>query len=129
MHRIIPRSLITTLAIAGCRVWRAGANRSADQTGIVANPQRTRSQRAENAGRERAHQEHTMMKQHGIAAGGAGMGQVCYTRETLERSPWADHQVDCKTTFSSRSTRSWKWHTSCPGPGYEADGEAIFSDR
>jgi hypothetical protein len=70
-----------------------------------------------------------MMKLHGIAAGGAGMGQVCYTRETLERSPWADHQVDCKTTFRSRSTRSWKWHTSCPGPGYEADGEAIFSDR
>jgi hypothetical protein len=38
-------------------------------------------------------------------------------------------ETDCKATFSDRSAASWKWHTSCPTSGYEADGEAIFIDH
>src|ERR1700730_17683199 len=64
---------------------------------------------------------------YGVGRGGAG-SQVCYTRETLEHSPWADVQTDCKATFSTRTSSAWKWHTSCPKSGYESDGEAIFTD-
>jgi hypothetical protein len=87
------------------------------------------SERMKNMSPEKRAQIAAMMKQHGVAAGAAGMGQVCYTRETLERSPWADQETDCKTTFSNRSATSWKWHTSCPKSAYEADGEAVFPDH
>ncbi len=86
------------------------------------------SERMKNMSPEKRAQIEALMKQHGVAAGAAGMGQVCYTRETLERSPWADQQTDCKVSFSSRSATSWKWHTTCPGSGYGADGEAAFLD-
>ena len=83
------------------------------------------SERLKNMPPEKRAQFEAMMKQHGVGIGG-GPNQVCYTRELLEHSPWADIQTDCKPTFSSRSSSSWKWHTSCPKSGYEADGEAVF---
>jgi hypothetical protein len=76
---------------------------------------------------EKRAQIEAMMKQHGVAMGDAG-NQVCYTRESLDHSPWADAQTDCKPTFTTRTSSNWKWHTSCPKSGYEADGEAIFND-
>ena len=54
--------------------------------------------------------------------------QVCYTSEMLKHSPWANMQTDCKPTFSKQTSSEWKWHTTCPKSGYEADGEAIFRD-
>jgi hypothetical protein len=87
------------------------------------------SDRMKNMSPERRAQFEAMMKQHGVGTGGGGMGQVCYTHETLEHSPWADQQTDCKATFSTRSASAWKWHTICPKSGYEADGEAIFADH
>jgi hypothetical protein len=86
------------------------------------------SDRMKNMSPEKRAQFEAMMKQHGVGTGGAG-SQVCYTRETLEHSPWADVQTDCKATFSIRTSSAWKWHTTCPKSGYEADGEAIFTDR
>ena len=83
------------------------------------------SEHLKNMTPEKRAQFEAMMKQHGVGMGG-GPNQVCYTRETLEHSPWADMQMDCKPTFSSRTSSSWKWHTSCPKFGVEADGEAIF---
>jgi len=83
------------------------------------------SERLKNMPPEKRAQFEAMMKQHGVGMGG-GPNQVCYTRELLEHSPWADIQTDCKPTFSSRTSSSWKWHTSCPKSGYEADGEAVF---
>jgi hypothetical protein len=65
------------------------------------------------------------MKEHGMSMDGT---QVCYTRESLEHSPWADMKTDCKPTFTTRSSSTWKWHTSCPKSGYEGDGEANFID-
>jgi Protein of unknown function (DUF3617) len=83
------------------------------------------SERLKNMPPEKRAQFEAMMKQHGFGTGGAS-NQVCYTAEMLEHSPWADMQMDCKPTFSSRTSASWKWHTSCPKLGIEADGEAIF---
>jgi hypothetical protein len=83
------------------------------------------SERLKNMPPEKRAQFEAMMKQHGVGMGG-GPNQVCYTQEMLEHSPWADMQMDCKPTFSSRTSSSWKWHTSCPKAGIEADGEAIF---
>ena len=83
------------------------------------------SERLKNMPPEKRAQFEAMMKQHGVGMGG-GSNQVCYTQETLEHSPWADMQTDCKPTFSSRTSSSWKWHTSCPKLGIESDGEAIF---
>ena len=83
------------------------------------------SERLKNMPPEKRAQFEAMMRQHGVGMGGAA-NQVCYTAEMLEHSPWADMQMDCKPTFSSRTSSSWKWHTSCPKLGIEADGEAIF---
>jgi hypothetical protein len=83
------------------------------------------SERMKNMSPEKRAQMEAMMKQHGVGMGGGG-NQMCYTREMLEHSPWADIQTDCKPTFSSRTSSAWKWHTSCPKASLEADGEAIF---
>jgi hypothetical protein len=83
------------------------------------------SERLKNMPPEKRAQFEAMMKQHGVGMGGAS-NQICYTKEMIEHSPWADTQTDCKPTFSSRTSSSWKWHTSCSKSGYEADGEAVF---
>lgn len=83
------------------------------------------SEHLKNMPPEKRAQFEAMMKQHGVGMGG-GPTQVCYTQEMLEHSPWADIQTDCKPIFSSQTSSSWKWHTSCPKSGYESDGEAVF---
>src|SRR5713226_6517909 len=64
------------------------------------------SERLKNMSPEKRAQFEAMMKQHGVGMGGAS-NQVCYTREMLEHSPWADIQTDCKPTFSSRTSSTW----------------------
>jgi hypothetical protein len=86
------------------------------------------SERLKNMSPEKRAQVEAMMKQHGMGSDAAGERQVCYTRETLAKDPWTNSQTDCKATFSSRSSSAWKWHTSCPKSGLEADGEAIFTN-
>jgi hypothetical protein len=138
MHRIDVRLLVTVLAITAAGfasqaqtappikpgLWQIHSERE-----VNGQKQPDASERMKNMTPEKRAQIEAMMKQHGVGSGAAGMGQVCYTRETLERSPWADQQTTCKTVFSSRSAASWKWHTSCPASSYEADGEAVFSDH
>ena len=63
-----------------------------------------------------------------IETGAPGMSKMCYTSEMLKHSPWAGVQSDCKATFSKQTSAEWKWHTTCPESGYEADGEATFRD-
>ena len=84
------------------------------------------SDRMKNMSPEKRAQFEAMMKQHGVATDGSGMPKVCYTKENLDRSAWADQMLDCKATFSSQTGSSWKWHTSCPTMKIEADGEATF---
>ena len=33
-----------------------------------------------------------------------------------------------KPLSAPQTASAWKWHTTCPKSGYEADGEAIFTD-
>ena len=84
------------------------------------------SDHMKNMSPEKRAQFEAMMKQHGVSADGSGMQKVCYTKENLDRSAWADQMLDCKATFSSQTGSSWKWHTSCPTMKIEADGEATF---
>jgi hypothetical protein len=137
MHRVTLRLLITAFAIAAAAfaahaqtappikpgLWQIHSERE-----VNGQKQPDASERMKNLSPEKRAQIEAMMKQHGIAAGAAGMGRACYTRETLERSPWAATETDCKATFGTRSASSWKWHTTCPKSGYEADGEAVFPD-
>jgi Protein of unknown function (DUF3617) len=84
------------------------------------------SDRMKNMSPEQRAQFEAMMKAHGMATDASGAHQVCYTKENLDRSAWADQAMDCKATFSSQSGSFWKWHTSCPTMKIEADGEATF---
>jgi Protein of unknown function (DUF3617) len=140
MHRATLRPLIAALVVASATfaaqaqttpppppikpgLWQVQIDREV-------NGQKTpdMSERLKNMPPEKRAQFEAMMKQHGIGMGGAA-NQICYTKEMLEHSPWADIQTDCKPTFSTRTSSVWKWHTTCPKSGYEADGEAIFADH
>lgn len=138
MHRVLVRLVIVAFAlVAACGaqaqttppikpgLWQVHSEREVNGQKVP-----DASDRMKNLSPEKRAQYEAMMKQHGVAVGsGDGQGQVCYTREMLEKSPWADQLTDCKAIYSSRSAASWKWHTSCPKSGYEADGEAIFRDH
>jgi hypothetical protein len=87
------------------------------------------SERMKNMPPEKRAQVEAMMKQRGMATDGAGGAQVCYTREALERSPWAEQQSSCKVSFSHRDAASWKWHSSCQQFASESDGEIVFKGR
>jgi hypothetical protein len=69
-----------------------------------------------------------MMKKQGIDPSGGGLTKVCYSKEMVARGQWVDHKSDCKTDFGSRTSSSWKWHTSCSESGYQSDGEATFTN-
>ena len=138
MSRAALRPLVTALAIAAAAVAALSQTAPPIKPGLwqihterEVNGQKMpdASERMKTLSPEKRAQIEAMMKQHGIAAGAGGVGQVCYTRESLERSPWAEHESDCKTSFSSHSGSAWKWHTTCPGSSYEGDSEAIFSDH
>ena len=139
MHPLALRALLTAFAIASATLaaqaqttpppppikpglWQVHIDREVNGQKMP-----DASERMKNMSPEKRAQFEAMMKEHGVGTGGAG-SQVCYTHETLEHSPWADVQTDCKATFSTRTSSAWKWHTSCPKSGYESDGEAIFTD-
>jgi hypothetical protein len=140
MHRLILRSLVAAFTIASGAIaaqaqttpppppikpglWQVHIDREVNGQKMP-----DASERMKNMSPEKRAQFEAMMKQHGVGTEGAG-SQVCYTRETLGHSPWADVQTDCKATFRTRTSSAWKWHTSCPKSDYESDGEAIFTDR
>jgi Protein of unknown function (DUF3617) len=138
MHPLAPGALITAFAITSATLaaqmqttppppikpglWQVHMDREVNGQKMP-----DASERMKNMSPEKRAQFEAMMKQHGVGTEGAG-SQVCYTRETLEHSPWADVETDCKATFSTRTSSAWKWHTTCPKSGYESDGEAIFTD-
>ncbi len=136
MHRATRFFLTTALALAGSALgvqaqtapikpglWQVHMERE-----VNGQKAPDMSDRLKNMPPEKRAQIEAMMKQRGIAIDGTVVDRVCYTRETLDRSTWANQQTDCKADFSSRSGKTWKWHTSCPKSGYEADGEADFLD-
>jgi len=80
-----------------------------------------------NLSPEARQQVEAAMKKRGVGMGTEGINKVCYSKETIEQNRWAEQRSSCKTTFSSRTAASWKWHSSCPQYGSESDGEATFS--
>ncbi|MBT9524231.1 MAG: DUF3617 domain-containing protein [Rhizobacter sp.] len=67
------------------------------------------------------------MKQHGVdMSGGAGVIKMCQTRESLDQGKWQGDEGQCKTDFSSRSGKVWKWKSVCNQPPSVTEGEAVF---
>jgi hypothetical protein len=68
------------------------------------------------------------MKQHGVdMSGGAGVIKMCQTRESLDQGKWQGDEGKCKTDFSSRSGKVWKWKSVCSQPASVTEGEAVFN--
>jgi hypothetical protein len=58
-----------------------------------------------------------------------GTMKACLSRETLDSGTWQQlaSESGCTTTFSTRSSSTWKWHSSCASLNTESDGETVFS--
>jgi len=58
-----------------------------------------------------------------------GAMKACLSKETLDSGTWQQLASDsgCTTTFSTRSSSTWKWHSSCTSLNAESDGETVFS--
>ena len=70
-----------------------------------------------------------MMKQHGIATDGSGTAKgLLYQGDSRSfRLGEPGDRLQGRLSAVAAGS-SWKWHTSCPKSGYEADGEADFLD-
>ncbi len=58
-----------------------------------------------------------------------GVMKACLTKEMFESGAWQQvaSESGCTTTFSTRSTSAWKWHSSCAALKAESDGETVFN--
>ena len=87
------------------------------------------SDRLKNMSPEKRAQIEAMMKQHGIGGSRRHGHRFVIPVRRSDRSPWAGvSRPTVRPTSARRSASSWKWHTTCPNSGYEADGEAVFAD-
>ena len=86
------------------------------------------SERLKGMPPEARKQMEAVMKQRGVDMGSGGDLKICLTKDSLDQGQWQKHQGTCKTDYSSRSGRTWKWHTSCSDPAAETDGEATFTN-
>jgi hypothetical protein len=84
------------------------------------------SERLKTMPPERRAQVEAAMKQRGIEANGNTV-KVCQTREMLDSSKFVNPLPDCKITYSTRTSSSWKSHTSCSQNHLESDSEVTFS--
>ena len=70
------------------------------------------------------------LKARGITLPDAnGATRACLTRELFASGQWQQvaAEAGCTTTFSSRTTPTWKWHSSCTAMKAESDGEMTFA--
>jgi hypothetical protein len=70
------------------------------------------------------------MKARGLSLPDAnGATKVCLTKEMFESGKWQQmaSEAGCTTNYSTRSSTTWKWHSSCTALKSESDGEAVFS--
>lgn len=58
-----------------------------------------------------------------------GVMKACLSKESLDAGAWQQvaTEAGCTTTYTTRSTSLWKWHTSCSTLKSESDGETAFS--
>lgn len=85
------------------------------------------AERLKNMPPERRAQMEAMMKQHGMDANGNTV-KSCQTREMLDSRNFVNPLPDCKITYSTRTDKVWKSHTSCSKSNLESEGEIIFTD-
>ena len=87
------------------------------------------SEHLKNMPPEARRQMEAMMKQRGVDMSGGSMNdmKICLSRDSVDPSQWERTQGTCKTDYVTRSSSTWKWHTSCREPAAETDGEAHFT--
>ena len=58
----------------------------------------------------------------------SGATKSCFTKETFESGRWQQMASEngCTTNYSTLSSSTWKWHSSCTALKSESDGEAVF---
>ena len=58
-----------------------------------------------------------------------GTTKICLSKETLDSGTWQQlaSESGCVTTFTTRSSSAWKWHSACASLHSESDGETVFS--
>jgi Protein of unknown function (DUF3617) len=59
----------------------------------------------------------------------SGATKSCFTKEMFESGRWQQmaSEAGCTTNFTTQSSSTWKWHSSCSALQSESDGEAVFS--
>ena len=70
------------------------------------------------------------MKARGLSMPDAnGATKVCLTRAMFESGEWQQmaSKMGCTTNYSTLSSATWKWHSSCTTLKSESDGEAVFT--
>jgi len=70
------------------------------------------------------------MKARGLSMPDAnGVTKVCLTKEMFDSGKWQQmaSESGCTTSYSTLSSTTWKWHSSCTALKSESDGEAVFS--
>jgi hypothetical protein len=58
-----------------------------------------------------------------------GATKVCLTKEMFESGRWQQmaSEAGCTTNYSTLSSTTWNWHSSCTALKSESDGEAVFN--
>lgn len=58
-----------------------------------------------------------------------GTTKICMSKETFDSGAWQQvaSESGCVTTFSTRSSSTWKWHSACASLHSESDGETVFT--
>jgi hypothetical protein len=140
MRPIVLGSLITIFAVAGAHgiaraqtappikpgLWQVQSQREVDG-------QRSQmpdmSEHLKNMPPETRRQMEAMMKQRGVDMSGGNMNdmKICLSKDSVDPSQWQRNQGSCTTDYVTRSSSTWKWHTSCREPAAETDGEAYFT--
>jgi hypothetical protein len=70
------------------------------------------------------------MKTRGVAMPDAtGATKACLTKEMFESGRWQQTATEagCTTNYSTQSSSTWKWHSSCAALKSESDGESVFT--
>lgn len=71
------------------------------------------------------------MKARGLSMPDAsGATKACFTKDTFESGRWEEmaSEAGCTTKYSTRSSSTWKWHSSCTSLNSESDGEVVFNN-
>jgi len=70
------------------------------------------------------------MKARGVSMPDAtGAIKACLTKEMFESGRWQQQasEAGCTSSYSTLSSSTWKWHSSCTALNSESDGETVFA--